>query len=209
MCLLRGSLSATGVLAWSDGQNGGIRFDTPIDLAAWAPATTRGQRDVDRMVAQSRGQVAPLRQKGAPNRPAMTCAPISSPASPRRSASPRARSNCLAPGWPRTRGSLRATAPIAGRRRYRPGARPFGAAARQRCSGDIIADTRDGDCAAGWNARRRSAEVDVPEVDVGEEDAARLASLGPVDPGRHVAVARDAQADLLADQDGLADIECS
>ena len=69
VCLLRGSLSATGMLAWSDGQNGGIRFDTPIDLAAWAPVTTRGQRDVDRMVAQSRGQVAPLRQPGAPSRP--------------------------------------------------------------------------------------------------------------------------------------------
>lgn len=68
--LLRGSLSAAGTLAWTDGLNGGIHFDAPIDLAAWAPGATRGQRDVDRMVAQSRGQFAPLRQQRSPVLPA-------------------------------------------------------------------------------------------------------------------------------------------
>jgi hypothetical protein len=61
--LLRGSLSVTGTLAWRDGLNGGIRFDSPIDPGEWAPAVAAGQRDVDRMIAQSRGQVAPLLQR--------------------------------------------------------------------------------------------------------------------------------------------------
>jgi hypothetical protein len=67
--LLRGSLSASGTLAWTEGLNGGIHFDSPIDLAEWAPGATPGQRDVDRMVAQSRGQQAPLRQQRAPDLP--------------------------------------------------------------------------------------------------------------------------------------------
>lgn len=57
--LLRGSRSVAGRLAWFEGRNGGMRFDAPIDLADWTPGAT-GQRDVDRMVALSRGQVAPL-----------------------------------------------------------------------------------------------------------------------------------------------------
>jgi hypothetical protein len=65
--LVRGSLTATGTLAWQDGLNGGINFDEPIDLAEWAPGAPReGQRDVDRMVAQSRGQIAPLLPRARP-----------------------------------------------------------------------------------------------------------------------------------------------
>jgi hypothetical protein len=67
--LLRGSLSVGGTMAWTDGRNGGIHFDAPIDLGQWAPGASPGQRDVDRMVAQSRGQVAPLRPLRAPDVP--------------------------------------------------------------------------------------------------------------------------------------------
>lgn len=58
--LLRGSQSVNGTLVWIEGRNAGLRFDAPIDLAQWAPGATAGQCDVDRMVALSRGQVAPL-----------------------------------------------------------------------------------------------------------------------------------------------------
>lgn len=67
--LLRGSLHVDGTLAWTDGFNGGVHFDAPIDLSSWAPAAAAGQRDVDRMVAQSRGQVAPLTQPRKPEAP--------------------------------------------------------------------------------------------------------------------------------------------
>jgi hypothetical protein len=66
--LVRGSLRAPGTLAWKDGLNGGINFDEPIDLGHWAPGAPReGQRDVDRMIAQSRGQVAPLLPRRRPD----------------------------------------------------------------------------------------------------------------------------------------------
>ena len=42
-----------------------------------------------------------------------------------------------------------------------------------------------------------------------EKDAARLAPLGPVDRRWHVPIARDAQADLLTDEDRLADVNVS
>jgi hypothetical protein len=68
IALVRGSLRAPGTLAWKDGLNGGINFDEPINLAEWAPGAPReGQRDVDRRVAQSRGQVAPLLPRAAPD----------------------------------------------------------------------------------------------------------------------------------------------
>lgn len=65
--LVRGSLSVTGTMAWTDGLNGGVNFDEPIVLAEWAPGAREGQRDVDRMIAQSRGQVAPLRPEPRPD----------------------------------------------------------------------------------------------------------------------------------------------
>ena len=65
--LLRGSLSVTGTMAWTDGLNGGVNFDEPIDLSVWAPGAREGQRDVDRMVAQSRGQTAPLLPRPRPD----------------------------------------------------------------------------------------------------------------------------------------------
>ena len=53
-------LRAHGTLAWREGRNGGIQFDEPIDVAKWAPGSPgNGHRDVERMVALSRGQVAP------------------------------------------------------------------------------------------------------------------------------------------------------
>ena len=61
LCLVRGSLRANGVFVWRHGVSGGIQFDAPIDLADWAPGVARaGQMDVDRMVAQSRGQAVAL-----------------------------------------------------------------------------------------------------------------------------------------------------
>lgn len=66
--LIRGSLRAPGTLAWKDGLNGGINFDEPIELGEWAPGAPReGQRDVDRMIAQSRGQAAPLLPRRRPD----------------------------------------------------------------------------------------------------------------------------------------------
>ena len=65
--LVRGSLRVLGSLAWRDGRNGGIAFDEPIEVSQWAPgAPGGGQREVERMVTISRGQVAPLTERERP-----------------------------------------------------------------------------------------------------------------------------------------------
>jgi|GEM_PF-3764475 len=75
ICLVRGTLRANGHVAWKNGHSGGIEFTDTIDLAAWAPsATGAAQMNVDRIIAQSRGEVA----AAASRRPTDT-APVGSP----------------------------------------------------------------------------------------------------------------------------------
>ena len=64
---MRGSLRASGTVAWKNGRSGGIAFAEKIDLAAWVPgASGAGQMNVDRMIAQTREQWA---APASPTRP--------------------------------------------------------------------------------------------------------------------------------------------
>ena len=58
--LARGSLRANGSLIWREGRLGGIEFHNPINLEVWVPGSSNpGQTGVDRVIAESRGHVAP------------------------------------------------------------------------------------------------------------------------------------------------------
>ncbi|MEO8454513.1 MAG: hypothetical protein ABI454_05080 [Sphingomicrobium sp.] len=49
--LLRGTLSAKGVLAWQGDRQGGVNFDRPIDVKLWVQRVGhRGQQRVDTVV---------------------------------------------------------------------------------------------------------------------------------------------------------------
>lgn len=57
--IVRGSLRVSGKLVWIDGRRAGVRFDNSIDPVAWIPgARLSGQSNVDRMILESRAEIA-------------------------------------------------------------------------------------------------------------------------------------------------------
>ena len=58
ICLVRGELRMTGVLVWQSGDQAGVTFDAPIDVAAWVKrGGAAGQQRVDTIVAALRKKV--------------------------------------------------------------------------------------------------------------------------------------------------------
>src|SRR5690606_3580418 len=47
LSLGRGELSAAGTIVWRDGGRAGLRFDHYVEVAAWLPAGSRQQQQVD------------------------------------------------------------------------------------------------------------------------------------------------------------------
>ena len=67
LSLRRGNLSVDAQLMWADERRGGISFTAPIALAGWlpfGPGVSRGQARVDRIIAQTREDLA-ARQRAA------------------------------------------------------------------------------------------------------------------------------------------------
>lgn len=64
----RGSLSATGTIAWREGGRAGVRFDSAISIGAWLPGGTRTQQ-------QRIDEAVHAYKTGAPSLPHLAAAP--------------------------------------------------------------------------------------------------------------------------------------
>jgi hypothetical protein len=60
--LRRGTLEAEGKLMWRADKRAGLRFVRPVDLAQWIPHAGQGQARVDRVISDTRAELAACKQ---------------------------------------------------------------------------------------------------------------------------------------------------